>query len=146
MASGLQPAHGGGEVTRVIRPAAVVPEASASAIMKELSLREVSRGGIWNVSSTLWQRYSGAWDGPGGTTGTAQLIGSIAVIYDRPVRHQITVYKVTITSYGASKGVTVESLTDEALRSAGLTLASCPRTELAAPPPADPFWKAPVAV
>jgi hypothetical protein len=139
MASGLQPAHGGGEVTRVIRPAAVVPEASASAIMKELSLREVSRGGIWNVSSTLWQRYSGAWDGPGGTTGTAQLIGSIAVAYEMPVRNHITIYRVTITDAGRDQGWTVESLCDEALGYGGLSLDICPRADLIQPPARDPF-------
>jgi hypothetical protein len=73
--------------------------------------------------------------------GSAQLVGSVAVIYDRPVRHQITIYKVTISSYGASRGVTVDGLVDEALAAAGLDLASCPRAELAAPPTADPFHR-----
>jgi hypothetical protein len=140
MASGLQPAYGGmGEVTRVIRPAAVVPEVSASAIMKELSLREVSRGGIWNVSSTLWQRYSGAWDGPGGTTGSAQLVGSIAVAYETPVRNHITIYRVTITEAGCDQGWTVESLCDEALGYGRLSLDICPRADLNQPPARDPF-------
>jgi hypothetical protein len=131
---------------QVIRPSAVLSEAHAASVLRALNREDVSNGGVWNATSSVWQRYDRAWNGVGGMRGTAQLIGSIAVIYDRPVRHQITVYKVTITSYGASKGVTVESLTNEALKSAGLTLASCPRAELADPPPADPFWKAPVAV
>jgi hypothetical protein len=131
---------------QVIRPSAVLSEANAATVLRALNREDVSNGGVWNATSSVWQRYDRPWTGLGGMRGSAQLIGSIAVIYDRPVRHQITVYKVTITSYGASKGITVESLTDEALRSAGLTLASCPRAELADPPPADPFWKAPVAV
>jgi hypothetical protein len=131
---------------QVIRPSAVLSEANAATVLRALNREDVSNGGVWNATSSVWQRYDRPWNGLGGMRGSAQLIGSIAVIYDRPVRHQITVYKVTITSYGASKGITVESLTNEALKSAGLTLASCPRAELADPPPADPFWKAPVAV
>jgi hypothetical protein len=131
---------------QVIRPSAVLSEAHAASVLRALNREDVSNGGVWNATSSVWQRYDRAWNGVGGMRGTAQLIGSIAVIYDRPVRHQITIYKVTITSYGASKGITVETLTDEALKSAGLTLANCPRAELADPPPADPFWKDRVAV
>lgn len=127
---------------QVIRPSAVLSEAAAITVLRALNDQDVSRGGIWNATSSVWQRYDRPWNGLGGMRGTAQLIGSIAVIYDRPVRHQITIYKVTITSYGASKGVSVESLTDEALKAAKLTLASCPRAELADPPRADPFWQA----
>ena len=127
---------------QVIRPSAVLSEAAAITVLRALNDQDVSRGGIWNATSSVWQRYDRPWNGLGGMRGSAQLIGSIAVIYDRPVRHQITIYKVTITSYGASKGVTVESLSDEALKAAKLTLASCPRAELADPPPADPFWAA----
>lgn len=126
---------------KVIRPSAVLSEASAASVLRALNEKDVSRGGVWNATSSVWQRYDRAWNGIGGMRGTAQLIGSVAVIYDRPIRHQITIYKVTVTSYGASKGVTVDGLVDEALRSAGLTLASCPRTEMADPPPADPFWQ-----
>jgi hypothetical protein len=131
---------------QVIRPSAVLSEANAATVLRALNREDVSNGGVWNATSSVWQRYDRPWNGLGGMRGSAQLIGSIAVIYDRPVRHQITVYKVTITSYGASKGITVESLTNEALKAAGLTRASCPRAELADPPPAAPFWKAPVAV
>ena len=127
---------------QVIRPSAVLSEAAAITVLRALNDQDVSRGGIWNATSSVWQRYDRPWNGPGGMRGSAQLIGSIAVIYDRPVRHQITIYKVTITSFGASKAVTVESLTDEALKAAKLTLANCPRAELADPPAADPFWQA----
>ncbi|MDX6228835.1 MAG: hypothetical protein QOI76_2225 [Frankiales bacterium] len=131
---------------QVIRPSAVLSEACAASVLRALNDQDVSRGGVWNATSSVWQRYDRAWNGLGGMRGTAQLIGSVAVIYDRPIRHQITIYKVTITSYGASKGISVDGLVDEALRSAGLTLSTCPRTQLADPPPADPFWQARVAV
>jgi hypothetical protein len=139
MASGLQPTFGMGDITRVIRPAAVVPEDSATAIIKQLTMRDVARGGVWNVSSTLWQRYSGAWDGLGGTTGTAELVGSIAVAYETPVRNHITIYRVTITEAGQAHGWTVESLCDEALGYGNLSLDVCPRADLKPPPSRDPF-------
>src|SRR4051812_49709279 len=115
------------ELTKVLRPAAVVPEASAAAIIEQLSTRDVARGGVWNVSATLWQRYSGAWDGIGGTTGSAVLIGSIAVAYETPVRNHITIYPGTITEGGRDSRWTVEALCDEALRHRG-----------ASPPPRPP--------
>src|SRR3954454_20853374 len=139
------------ELTKVLRPAAVVPEASAAAIIEQLSTRDVARGGVWNVSATLWQRYSGAWDGIGGgtgpaawdgiggTTGSAVLIGSIAVAYETPVRNHITIYRVTITEGGRDSGWTVEALCDEALGYGGLTLDACPRADLMTPPTRDPF-------
>src|SRR4051794_16888174 len=127
------------ELTKVIRPAAVVPEASAACIIEQLSTRDVARGGVWNVSATLWQRYSGAWDGIGGTTGTALLIGSIAVAYETPVRNHITIYRVTITPRGRDSGWTVEALCDEALGYGGLSLDACPRADLMTPPTRAPF-------
>src|SRR5947208_15317938 len=101
---------GAGELTKVIRPAAVVPEASAARIIEQLSQRDVARGGVWNVSATLWQRYSGAWDGIGGTTGSALLIGSFAVAYETPVRNHITIYRVTITEGRRDLGWSLEAL------------------------------------
>src|SRR3954467_13882575 len=128
-----------GELTKVIRPAAVVPEASAARIIEQLSMRDVGRGGVWNVSPTLWQRYRGAWAGMGGPPGSAVLIGSIAVAYETPVRNHITIYRVTITEGGRDLGWTVEALCDEALGYGGLPPAACPRADLMIPPTRDPF-------
>ena len=127
------------ERTRVIRPAAVVPEWSAARIVAALEERDVARGGVWNASPTLWQRYSGPWDGDNATRGSAELVGTIAVAYGTPVRDHITIYRATITEVGAGRGWTVDQLCDEALGYGDLTLAECPRAELVAPPSADPF-------
>jgi hypothetical protein len=128
-----------GEDTRIIRPAAVLDQRTAARVLSELERLDVATGGIWNATSSLWQRYDQPWDGLGGARGSAQLIGSIAVMYDAPNRHQITIYKVTVSAYGLSLGWTVDSLCDDALSWVGLTLDSCPRAELALPPVADPF-------
>ncbi len=127
------------EETRVIRPAAVLDERTTIRVMSELIRLDVANGGVWNASSSLWQRYDKTWDGLGGSRGSARLIGSIAVMYDAPHRHQITIYKVTITAFGKESGWQVNDLCDDALTWVGLTLESCPRAELAPPPERDPF-------
>jgi hypothetical protein len=127
------------EDVRIIRPAAILDARAASQVLQQLRRLDVSAGGIWNATSSLWQRYDIPWDGVGGTRGEARLLGSIAVMYDSPHRHEITIYKVTVTEWGLSQGWTVESLCDDALIWAGLTIATCPRAELGAPPDHDPF-------
>jgi hypothetical protein len=126
-------------IERIIRPSAVLPAAAAAQVVRALEQRDVSRGGVWNATVTLWQRFDRAWNGPAGLRGTAKLLGSIAVMYDSPTRNQITIYKVTVTEDGIEAGYTVEKMCDEALSYCGYTLASCPRADLVAPPPPDPF-------
>jgi len=138
----MRPLHA--DDTRIIRPAAVLDQRTAARVIAELERLDVGQGGIWNATSSLWQRYDQPWDGPGGGRGTAQLIGSIAVMYDAPHRHQITIYKVTVTGYGVSLGWTVDGLCDDALSWVGLSLESCPRAELSTPPTGDPFRRRPV--
>jgi hypothetical protein len=112
---------------RIIRPAAILDERAANRVLDELKRLDISAGGVWNATSSLWQRYDTPWDGMGGTRGNARLLGSIAVMYDAPNRHQITIYKVTVTPYGLESSW------------AGLTLETCPRAELGDPPRRDPF-------
>ena len=126
------------ETTTVIRPSAVLQEKAAQEVLRELEYRDVARGGVWNASIGLWQRYDVPWNGNPGH-GTAKVVGSIGTIYGTPGKYDITIYRVTITDHGVAAGWTVESLTDDALQHAGLTLATCPRTGLAAPPTPDPF-------
>ena len=128
-----------GESTTVIRPSAILAERSARAVVSELESRDVSRGGVWSASSGLWQRYDVPWNGVGGTRGASQLVGSIAAVYGTPNKYDITIYRVTITEHGAATGWTVDALCDDALQYADLTLATCPRAALTAPPTPDPF-------
>lgn len=122
-----------------IRPAAVLPIDAATRIVAALEQLDVSRGGVWNATPGVWQRYDRPWDGPLGSRGTAELVGSIAVVYDRPRRNEITVYKATLTAAGRLQGWTTDRICNDALGYAGLTLASCPRDELTEPPASDPF-------
>ena len=119
-----------GSVTEVIRPSAIVPEDAARYILQELALHDARSGGVWLAEPTVWRRYDRSL---GGDT-AANLIGSIQVAYGTPTRYEITVFRVTVTGYGTEHGWTVASLCDEALRFGGLTLDSCPRADLKAPP------------
>ena len=120
-------------VTEVIRPSAIVPEESARQILVELALQDVLRGGVWASDPRHWSRYDMPWLAVGDPAG-AQLIGSIEVAYGTPTKYDITIYRVTITQYGASLGWSVAALSDEALAFGGLDLMSCPRADLAPPP------------
>lgn len=138
-ADGEQNTRVSGDSTTVIRPSAVLGERAARDVVRELERRDVSRGGPWNASPGLWQRYNAPWNGAQGGPGTAYLVGTIAAVYGTPSKYAITIYRVTTTERGRAEGWDVESLCDDALQYAGLTLATCPRAELAAPPTPDPF-------
>jgi hypothetical protein len=122
-----------GSVTEVIRPAAIVPEEAARAILLELALNDVRSGGVWLAEPSVWRRF----DRPHAVGDPSELIGSVQVAYGTPTKYEITVYRVTVTRLGTEHGWTVDSLTDEVLAYGGLTLAECPRARLEQPP--QPF-------
>lgn len=125
-----------GVVTEVIRPAAILPEHAARAVLVEMAMRDVRSGGLWEAEPSLWRRYDKPFAAPG-VPGGAELIGSLQVAYGTPTRYEITIYRATITAFGRDSGWSVESLCDEALGFGSLTLASCPRAALSPPP--QPF-------
>ena len=126
-----------GVVTEVIRPAAVVPEEAARAVLMQLALRDVRLGGLWDTEPALWRRFDQPWDnGDASETAPAsQLLGTIQVAYGVPTRYEITIFRATITKVGTDQGWTVEALCDEALAYGGLSLSTCPRADLKPPPP-----------
>jgi hypothetical protein len=119
-----------GAVSEVFRPAAIIPDEAARTVLMELALRDQRSGGLWVAEPSVWRRF----DRPTGQPTPPNLIGSIQVAYGTPTRYEITLYRVTVTSYGAATGWTVASLCDEALGFGGLDLANCPRATLGAPP------------
>jgi hypothetical protein len=127
-------AYDEGVVTEVIRPAAILPEDSARAVLMELALRDVRVGGNWQAEPSVWRRFDQPWDGADGGPGTAELLGTVQVAYGVPTRYEITIFRATITKLGTERGWTVTGLCDEALGYGGLTLATCPRADLKPPP------------
>jgi hypothetical protein len=125
--------HGDGAVSEVIRPAAIVPEEAAHAILAALEVRSIDNDGHWVATTRQWCRY----DRPGVDVNGAplgRLIGWIEAVYGATTRYEVTLYRVTITPVGTSSGWNVEKLCDEPLSYGGLDLASCPRAQLQPPP------------
>lgn len=125
-----------GAYERVIRPAAVIPERAARLMMAWLEDHDVTRGGCWAHDISYVKRFSGPFDGASGMRGSAVLLGSIHMVWDR---YEATIYRANITEDGAAAGMTVERLCDEVLRHVGLSLDSCPRADLIDAPVPDPF-------
>ena len=121
---------------RVIRPAAVLPERAARQLMAWLEEHDVTRGGCWVHDVSYVKRFSGPWDGPAGMRGSALLLGSIHMIWDR---YSATIYRASVTEEGAAAGLDVERLCDDVLSHVGLSLATCPRADLVDAPVPDPF-------
>jgi hypothetical protein len=130
-------------VTEVIRPAAVLSEASARKVLDGLKRDDVRSGGRWHAEPGCWRLFERPWKGNDERSAAAAgLIGSIQVAYGMPTRYEITIFRATITRVGTDQGWTVEALCDEALAYGGLSLATCPRADLKPPPPRFSFDRA----
>ena len=123
-----------GVVTEVIRPAAILPEKATREVLMQLALNDVRVGGQWQADPAVWRRFDRPWDGEDGGPGSAGLLGTIQVAYGVPTRYEITIFRVTVSQLGDESGWSVSSLCDEAIGYGGLTLETCPRAALAAPP------------
>jgi hypothetical protein len=126
--------YGDGAISEVIRPAAVLPEEAARAVLAELAMRDVRAGGVWLADPASWRRYAGPWTDGDDPDGRSSLVGSMQIAYGTPTRYEITIYRATITQAAAARGWTVTRLCDEAMTFGGLTLATCPRANLSPPP------------
>jgi hypothetical protein len=124
------------DTDRVIRPAAVVPERAARIVMDWVAVHDVTHGGVWAHDIGYFKRFSGPFNGPAGMRGTAVLLGSVHVTWDK---YDVTIFRVSVTDEGVAAGMTVDRLCNELLRPTGLTLATCPRADLAPAPAPDPF-------
>ena len=128
-------AYDDGDLSEVIRPAAILDEEAARQVLGQLALQDARvQGGVWIAEPGTWRRYDQPWNGPDGSPGTSALVGTIQAIYGSPTRHEITIYRATVTGSAAGAGWTVTTLCDDALRFAELSLDTCPRASLAPPP------------
>ncbi len=127
-------AYDDGDLSEVIRPAAILDEEATRQVLTALALQDARVQGVWVAEPGTWRRYDQPWNGADGAAGTASLVGTIQVIYGSPTRHEITIYRATVTGPAAAAGWTVTTLCDDALQFAELSLATCPRANLAPPP------------
>jgi hypothetical protein len=118
----------------VIRPAAVLSESNARLILSGLAKDDVQSGGFWWTRVGTWRRYAQPWKPGADDPGEAVHIGTISCVYDSPARFCVTVFRVSLTSYGLRAGWTTEAVCNDAFRHAGLTLRDCPRASLTPPP------------
>jgi hypothetical protein len=122
-----------GGLSEVIRPAAIVPEDAARAILAALQQRSVDSGGYWVAPTRQWSRF----DRPGIRADgqpAGELIGRIEAVHGATTRYEVTLYRVTVTTVGTAAGWSVEKLCDEPLAYGGLSLATCPRAQMQPPP------------
>jgi hypothetical protein len=132
----------GGAVASQVRPALVLPDKQARALLAVAEREDVSRGGCFSAGPAGVQIWSQPWDGLLGTHGRSEHWGSVDWCYDTPTRHYITVYRVMVTARGAAAGQTTEGLLTRVLGLAGATLDGEAVLEAAGgpvPPPRDPF-------
>ncbi len=120
----------------VIRPAALLSEQATRLILGGLESDDVRNGGRWLARPGIWQRFLEPWpaglapvSGPG-----PGHVGTISCVYDSPQRYMVTVFRASVTGFGAEQGWTVQRLCDDALRHAELTLATCPRVPMTPAP------------
>ncbi len=125
-------------VAEQVRPALVLQEQQGRALLAAADREDVGRGGCYAAGPAGVQVWSGPFDGPGGTHGSASHLGSVDWSYDTPVRHYVTVYRVLVTAAGAATGLTPSDVLHRVLALAGVQ-PSGETTALSVPPPRDPF-------
>lgn len=120
-----------------VRPALVLPERQARALIEAAESGDVSRGGCYSAGPAGIQIWSGPWDGVLGTHGSSEHLGSVDWCYDTPSRHYITIYRVMVTANGAAAGQTTGGVLSRILALGGVGAAE--QGALPVPPPRDPF-------
>ncbi len=125
-------------LTSQVRPALVLPERQARALLEEAQRQDVGVGGTFAAGPAGVQVWSAPFDGPGGTKGTAVHLGSVDWTYDTPVKHWAMIYRAMVTHEGVARGETTTSILGRVLALTGLAVEG-DRVQLAVPPVRDPF-------
>jgi hypothetical protein len=124
-----------------VRPALVLAERETRDLLDMASRYDVSKGGRFSAGPAGIQVWSGPFDGPNGSHGTAVHLGSIDWSYDTPVRHYATVYRAMVTAAGVEAGETTSSILKSVLDLAQIPMDGTSVT-MPAPPARDPFRRA----
>jgi hypothetical protein len=121
-----------------VRPALVLPERETRELLAEATRLDVGAGGWFAAGPAGIQVWSGGFDGPGGTHGSARHLGSVDWSYNTPVKHYATIYRSMVTADGIAAGETTTSILARVLGLTGLSIEG-DRITLPIPPPRDPF-------
>jgi hypothetical protein len=125
-------------LTSQVRPALVLPELQARALLDAASREDVSNGGCFCAGPAGIQLWSGPFNGPNGGKGTAIHLGSIDWTYDTPAKHWALIYRAMVTQDGIEHGETTLSVLTRVLGLTGLSIEG-DRVQLPTPPVRDPF-------
>lgn len=128
-------------VAEQVRPTLVLREQQSRALLMAAAREDVGRGGCLSAGPGGVQVWSRPFDGPDGTPGRSELLGSVDWTYDTPVRHHVTVYRVVVTVPGRTLGITAAELLRRILLLGGIddAVSGAATAALPAPPPRDPF-------
>jgi hypothetical protein len=124
-----------------VRPALVLAERETRELLEMAARYDVSTGGRFAAGPAGIQVWSGPFDGPNGSHGTAVHLGSVDWSYDTPVRHYATVYRAMVTAQGVEAGHTTTTILKAVLDLTGISMDGSSIT-MPAPPPRDPFRRA----
>jgi hypothetical protein len=125
-------------LTSQVRPALVLPELQARALLDAAAREDVATGGCFSAGPAGIQLWSGPFNGPDGRKGTAMHLGSVDWTYDTPARHWALIYRAMVTQDGIERGETTLSVLTRVLGLTGLSIEG-DRVQLPTPPARDPF-------
>ncbi len=124
-----------------VRPALVLAERETRELLEMAQQHDVSSGGRFSAGPAGIQVWTGPFDGPNGSHGSAVHLGSVDWSYDTPVRHYATVYRAMVTSSGVAAGETTTTVLRAVLDLVGIAMDGSHIT-MPTPPPRDPFRRA----
>ena len=127
-------------LTSQVRPALVLPERQARALLDAAAREDVGRGGCFAAGPAGIQVWSGPVDGPGGGQGTAVHLGSVDWTYDTPAKHWAMIYRAMVTQDGVERGESTTTVLARVLELTGLSIEG-DRVTLPSAPIRDPFRK-----
>lgn len=124
-----------------VAPSLVLSDRDVREIASVAVRQDVSKGGCFSAGPAGVQVWSTPWDGPLGSRGESEHLGSIDWSYDTPVKQYATIYRVLVTVRGVAAGENADSILGRALALAGMT---APGSQIApvVAPPRDPFRSA----
>jgi hypothetical protein len=125
-------------LTSQVRPALILPELQARALLDAAARADVSAEGCFRAGPAGIQLWSGPFNGPSRQAGSAFHLGSIDWTYDTPAKHWALIYRAMVTQAGIENGETTLSVLTRVLGLTGLAIDG-DRVQLATPPVRDPF-------
>jgi hypothetical protein len=125
-------------LTSQVRPALVLPELQARALLDAAAREDVGKSGCFSAGPAGIQVWSAPFNGPDGRKGTAIHLGSVDWTYDTPAKHWALIYRAMVTQDGIEHGETTLSILTRVLGLTGLSIEG-DRVQLPTPPVRDPF-------